>query len=101
MKFSIIIATLNNQDTLEKNLKSIKDQDYKDFEIIVVDGGSKDKTIEILKIVMTFNGIIYQLWQTTNTNSKTTKKRPKTAWKHSSHLDYHAFLTNNRSIFLI
>lgn len=49
MKFSIIIATLNNQDTLEKNLKSIKDQDYKDFEIIVIDGGSRDKTIEIIK----------------------------------------------------
>ena len=47
MKFSIIIATLNNQDTLEKNLKSIKDQNYKDYEIIVIDGDSKDKTIEI------------------------------------------------------
>ena len=49
MKFSIIIATLNNQDTIEKNLKSIKDQNYKDYEIIVIDGESKDKTIEIIK----------------------------------------------------
>ena len=49
MKFSIIIATLNNQDTIEKNLKSIKDQNYKDYEIIVIDGDSKDKTIEIIK----------------------------------------------------
>lgn len=49
MKISIIIATLNNQDTIDKNLSSINFQTYKNFEIIVIDGGSKDKTLDILK----------------------------------------------------
>ena len=49
MKFSIIIATLNNQDTIEKNLDSIKKQKFFDYEIIIIDGGSTDKTLEIIK----------------------------------------------------
>ena len=48
MKFSIIIATLNNEDTLERNLRSIELQTYKNYEIIVVDGGSKDRTLKII-----------------------------------------------------
>lgn len=49
MKFSIIIATLNNQNTIEINLKSIEKQSYRDYELIVVDGNSKDRTLEIIK----------------------------------------------------
>ena len=49
MKFSIIIATLNNQDTIEKNLESIKNQTFKDYELIIIDGGSKDTTINKIK----------------------------------------------------
>ena len=49
MKFSIIIATLNNEDTLDRNLRSIRKQSYQNYEIIVIDGYSKDKTLEIIK----------------------------------------------------
>ena len=49
MKFSIIIATLNNENTIKRNLESIKSQSFTDYEIIIVDGGSKDKSIEITK----------------------------------------------------
>ena len=45
---SIITATFNRADFLEKNILSIKNQDYKNIEHIVVDGGSTDNTIEIL-----------------------------------------------------
>ena len=48
-KVSFCIPTLNNEDTLEKCLSSIANQDYPSVEIIVVDGNSKDKTIEIAK----------------------------------------------------
>ncbi len=48
MKFSIIIATLNNEKTIDKNLKSIRKQSYSDYELIVVDGNSKDRTLEII-----------------------------------------------------
>lgn len=48
-KVSFCIPTLNNEDTIEKCLSSIANQDYPSVEIIIVDGNSKDKTIEIAK----------------------------------------------------
>lgn len=44
---SIIIPTLNSGKTLERCLKSIKNQTYQNYEIILVDGGSEDDTLEI------------------------------------------------------
>jgi len=46
---SIIIPTLNEEKYLPFLLKSIKSQSLKDFEIIVADAGSQDKTIRISK----------------------------------------------------
>ena len=46
---SIIIPTLNEEEYLVKLLQSIQKQDYQDFEIIVADAGSQDRTIEIAK----------------------------------------------------
>lgn len=44
---SIVIPTLNSEKTLQKCLTSIRDQIYENYEVIVVDAGSKDKTTEI------------------------------------------------------
>ncbi len=44
---SIIISTLNEEKYLPRLLESIKGQSYLDYEIIVSDGGSEDKTKEI------------------------------------------------------
>lgn len=49
MKISIITVCYNSSKTIERTFKSIKDQTYKDIEYIVVDGGSKDKTLNIVK----------------------------------------------------
>ena len=46
---SIIIPTLNEERYLPLLLESIKKQDFKDYEIVVADAGSKDKTVEIAK----------------------------------------------------
>lgn len=46
---SVIIPTLNEEKYLPKLLKSIKNQTFKDYEIIVVDNNSKDKTKQIAK----------------------------------------------------
>jgi len=47
MKISVIIPTLNAARFLPECLRSIDRQNYKDTEVIVVDGGSKDGTIGI------------------------------------------------------
>jgi len=44
---SIIIPTLNEEKFLPKLLESLTVQTVKDFEVIVVDGSSKDKTVEL------------------------------------------------------
>lgn len=46
---SIIIPTYNNEDLLVGCLRSIFMQDYKDFEVFCVDGGSVDGTVDIIK----------------------------------------------------
>ena len=49
IKFSIIVPSLNNKKFLLNCLNSIFNQTYKNYEIIVVDGGSTDGTLNILK----------------------------------------------------
>jgi len=49
IKFSIVIPTLNQAETLEHTLLSIINQDYTNFEIIVIDGGSCDHTLKIVE----------------------------------------------------
>lgn len=49
MKVSIITITYNSQATLEDTLKSVVSQDFKDIEYIIVDGKSKDKTLQIVE----------------------------------------------------
>ena len=44
---SIIMATLNAEKYLKNALESIKKQSYKNYEVLIVDGGSSDDTIEI------------------------------------------------------
>jgi rhamnosyltransferase len=48
-KVSIIIRTKNEERWISSCLRAIYDQTYKDFEIIIVDNNSKDKTIEKAK----------------------------------------------------
>ena len=45
---SVITVTYNAQDVIGKTLKSLEQQSFKDFEHIVVDGASSDKTIKLV-----------------------------------------------------
>lgn len=47
MKISIITISYNAKATIEKTLKSVEVQSYKNIEHIIVDGGSIDNTLEI------------------------------------------------------
>ena len=49
MKLSIITVNLNNKDGLRKTAQSIVSQSFKDFEWIVIDGGSTDGSNEIIE----------------------------------------------------
>lgn len=49
MKFSIVIANYNSGQYLEEAVLSVLNQDCKDYEIILVDAGSSDESIEIIK----------------------------------------------------
>src|SRR3989344_5032913 len=48
-RVSVIITTKNEQEVISDILESIKKQTYKNYEIILVDNYSSDKTIKIAK----------------------------------------------------
>lgn len=48
MKISIITITYNSAATVEDTIKSVASQDFPDVEYIIVDGLSKDRTLEVV-----------------------------------------------------
>jgi len=46
---SIITVCLNSEKTIEETILSVVKQTYSNIEYIIIDGGSQDKTIEIIK----------------------------------------------------
>lgn len=48
VKVSIVVATFNSCKTLQRALDSVLNQIYQDWECIIVDGASRDKTMEIV-----------------------------------------------------
>lgn len=49
MKLSIITVNLNNRDGLQKTIDSVVSQTFRDFEWIVIDGGSTDGSKELIE----------------------------------------------------
>jgi hypothetical protein len=49
MRYSIITINYNNQDGLKKTIKSVVNQTSTDYEFIVIDGGSTDGSIDVIK----------------------------------------------------
>ncbi len=47
--FSIITVVLNGEKFLRETIESVKNQSFKDYEYIIIDGGSTDKTLDIIK----------------------------------------------------
>ena len=49
MKYSIITVNYNNREGLRKTIESVIHQTFRDFEFIVIDGGSTDGSADVLK----------------------------------------------------
>jgi glycosyltransferase involved in cell wall biosynthesis len=48
-RISVVVPSFNQAKYLEMTLRSILVQDYPDLELIVIDGGSKDESLEIIR----------------------------------------------------
>jgi glycosyltransferase len=49
IKVSIITVVYNNKDTIKDAIESVLNQTYKNIEYIIIDGGSNDGTVEIIR----------------------------------------------------
>ena len=49
LKISIITVCYNSEKTIQETLKSVKNQNFEEIEYLIVDGGSTDKTLAIVK----------------------------------------------------
>ena len=50
-KISVIIPAYNAEHTIEETIHSVLNQTFTDFELIVIDDGSKDRTVELAQAI--------------------------------------------------
>lgn len=68
--FTIVVATHNDENFIKATLDSIALQECRDYEVVVVDGGSKDRSLEVVyqadfphrKVYSFFEPDIYYMW---------------------------------------
>ena len=49
LKLSIVTINYNNAEGLRKTLASIAAQTYRNIEHVIIDGGSTDESVEVIK----------------------------------------------------
>lgn len=49
MRFSIVTATFNSGATVKDTIESVLSQSYRDYEYLIIDGGSTDSTLSIIR----------------------------------------------------
>lgn len=45
---SVVLATYNDEKYIKEAIDSVLDQTYRDFELIIIDDGSSDRTADII-----------------------------------------------------
>ncbi len=48
-KISVLMAVYNQEQFIKESIKSILNQNFKDFEFLILDDASKDKTLSVIK----------------------------------------------------
>ena len=49
MLYSVITINYNNREGLRSTIESVVGQTFKDFQFIIIDGGSKDRSVDVIK----------------------------------------------------
>ena len=58
---SIITPVYNVERCIEKTINSIKNQSYKNFELLLIDDGSQDRSIDIAKNLLEDSDVDYKI----------------------------------------
>ena len=66
MKLSVILSVYNDITNIEKSIKSILNQSFKDFELLIIDDGSKDGTTEVISKLAELDNRIYPYYNKEN-----------------------------------
>ena len=88
MRFSVVIPLYNKAPYVRKALQSVFDQTFRDFELIVVDDGSKDDSLARAKESLEGSSIDHQLIHQDNAGVSTARNNGVAA----SHGDFICFL---------
>lgn len=86
--FSVIVPLYNKADYIEKALQSVLAQTYTDFELIVVDDGSTDNSLQVVQSIQQLSTFNFQLLTETNAGVSTARNNGAKVAKG----DYLAFL---------
>ena len=93
-KISVIVASYNYARFLPRTLDSLVNQTYKNFEVIVVDDGSKDNSVEIIKEYVKKYPTIVRFYQHENGINKGLPATVQLAFSKTTG-DYIAFLESD------
>ena len=89
-KISVIVPTYNSSRTIEKCLKSIKNQTYQNIEIIVIDNNSSDNTLKISK---KYTDLVFTKWPERVAQKNFGIK--KSSWKYLCLIDSDMYMDEN------